>query len=565
MSGSKQVFEAEIRAVDQASGPIKQVMGHFRGLAEIWKSAFGEAEHGSGAVHQLGHELHKTGQEAQKAGEGIAHFAHAHHYETISTHLRLWRGHFGAINLSLGEMARSMGEFMPMLAGLGAAGGLVGLFEITEHAAESVSALNKMSLAAGETVQQFQQLSIAAKMTDVPTERLARGMFHLQANLHDAISGKNKNVAGLFHHLGIAMTDAHGHARQLTDLLPELADAFKKTTDSAALDKMAGALFGMRTGAEMLPLLKEGRPGLDDLLGRAGKAAFAPSEEDVHQLEEYHRSMVLAKEAASGFLTEIGAKLAPVLRPMVDAMTDWVAANRDWISTEIADMVRNFGNAVTAVRLKSLIAGITDVVQETARFLDSFWGATAVLGAFTLAVGSPLIAGVTGAISLLGTLGTVAKATWLIMAANPFLAVAAVMGVAAYEIYQHWDFVKTAIESVWRAIKSAVSAGWDHIRPILEMMKTLLAEATHAVAAVIAPLRAAENFGHSLLGVDPSVAGAESLIAPAARAPSSGGKLHAEIVFRQTPPGTSVRTRTEGNLSSSTDVGYAMPALQAIP
>lgn len=559
MSGTKQVFEAEIRAVDHVTKPVQAIMGHFKGLASVYKAAFGESEHEAHAVHALGQEFHKTGKEAQKAGEHVAQFGHARHYETIATHLRLFRGHFGAINVGLGEMGRSLTELMPALGALGVGGGLVGLFELTEHVSEATSEMVKMSSAVGMTVQQFQKLSVVAKMTDVDQTVLTRAMFHLNAAMADASSGKNKDLVSLFHHMGIALKDASGHARSAAEVMPEIAEAFKNTSDPTKFAKAAELLFGARGAQQLGAFLREGREGMEELTSRAGNVVWAPSKEDVEHLESYHRSMVLAKESVTGFATELGAKLAPVLQPMADAMSDWVVANRDWITTGIADQVAALGKSLSLTHLKDVVDDATSVGHKIAWLADKFGGVNLVVGAFVLAIGSPFLSAANALIGIVGAMGRAFLAFNAILLTNPIVAiaaavVAAVAGVAyaGYEIYEHWDAVKEKLKIVWDAIKAIFKDGVAVVTALLHPFAVTLEGIGDLLGHVFPSLSSEVATGG---GTSPPL-----LAAPGAAA-AAGGKVHVQVDMRGLPAGTGVRTRAEGNLTSDVNVGYAVPAI----
>lgn len=560
MSGSKQVFEAEIRAVDHVTKPVQAIMAHFKGLASVYKAAFGESEHEAHAVHALGEEFHKTGKEAQKAGEHVAHFAHAHHYETIATHLRLFRGHFGAINLSLGEMGRSVAELMPALGALGIGGGLVGLFELTEHVSEATSEMVKMSSAVGMTVQEFQKLSVVAKMTDIDSTVLTRAMFHLNAAMADASSGKNKDLVSLFRHMGVALKDASGHARSAADVLPEIAEAFKTTSDPTKFAKAAELLFGARGAQQLGSFLKEGREGIEEMTSRAGRAVWAPSQEDIEHLESYHRSMVLAKETVSGFATELGAKLAPVLQPMADAMSDWVVANRDWITTGIADQVGALGKSITFLHLKDVIDDATSLGHKIAWLADTFGGVNVAVGAFVLAIGSPFLSVANALIGIVGGIGRAFVALNVILYTNPIIAIAAAvvatvaaLGVAGYEIYEHWDAVKEKLKVAWEAIKGLFKDGIAVVTAMLHPFTVTLEEIGTLLGHVFPSLSS-----EVATGGGPN---APPLLAPPPTAPGASGKVHVQVDVRNLPAGSTVRTRTEGDLSSDVNVGHAVAAI----
>lgn len=53
--------------------------------------------------------------------------------------------------------------------------------------------------------------------------------------------------------------------------------------------------------------------------------------------------------AVTGFRNAIAGELFPVLTPVVENMADWIAKNKEWIATDIAQEVRQFVGAVEGI------------------------------------------------------------------------------------------------------------------------------------------------------------------------------------------------------------------------
>lgn len=53
--------------------------------------------------------------------------------------------------------------------------------------------------------------------------------------------------------------------------------------------------------------------------------------------------------AVTGFRNAIAGELFPVPTPVVENMADWIAKNKEWIATDIAQEVRQFVGAVEGI------------------------------------------------------------------------------------------------------------------------------------------------------------------------------------------------------------------------
>lgn len=475
MADGHDVFDAKIKATDKASPLVAKIAASVRGLAPLMKlvsahsagmgavikAAMGEAEHAthgaSHAAHGAAHAIAAAGHAAKHAGPEIEHAAHPRAWLALAAHANLFRSHLGGIRMGVAEIGHSVTEFLPALGALAAGGGLVGLIELTEKVADRFSEMNKAAIGAGMGIAQFQALSLAAKMTDVSVESAAGAMFKLNKVIATAAAGKNKDALALFAHLKLHLREANGHLADSSKLLPELAEAFKRTTDPAMQARMAMALFG-KSGKDLLPLLMAGREELEEFSKQSAELNYPFSDADKKNLEGYHRSMIGLNTAVSALGDEIGASLAPVLTPVINMVKEWVVHNRHWIATKIETKVKQLAHWVQQLDFKKIIEDTQAWMDSTLTLGGHVDSLTTIIGAITLALASPLITAVTGAIAVLTSLG---RAIWIVnaaMLANPvvlaWLIVAAAVGVVAYEVNHHWD----AIVARWQAVPGELAA-----------------------------------------------------------------------------------------------------------
>ena len=570
---STNVFQAVIQAVDRVTGPVHGIIDTIKALTGVEEKAGTEEA-----------ALHKKG--AQEA------HTHARAFHALSAHVRLLRGHFGNLTASIGEFGSKFSELIPAFAGLGAAGSLVGLFEMTNHAAEAFSALSATARQAGVSVQTFSALSLAAKENDVPVEQLRSSLFNLSKIMGGALAGSNKKAAELFAHLGIALKDAHGHALSASQVLPQLADAFEHTKSATMRALMAQTLFGGRAGAMLLPILMKGRQGLEEYAAAYKKVGYVPTGPAAQQLEQFHASWVKLTTAVEGFTMAIGTKLAPVLQPVIDLATQWVVANRDWIATGISRAVGELAGWLGRLNIHQIITETESWVGTIREMVGMLGGAKMVVGAVVLALGSPLIGAVGAAIEIFGALRNIMIGVTAAMAANPIIAIGIAIGVVAYEIYSHWSKIEPYLKAFWSVIKSVWSLEIRGIKMEIQGIATVFEAIWSYIAPIIARIRGAIGWvEHSWvgqhLGLDgaPGARGAagapgspgatarrplppgpyqtgRGIGRPAALAAAGGhGKLDTVITFKNAPPGTRVQSRASGAAREpEVNVGYAAPA-----
>jgi hypothetical protein len=615
MATTQETFDFVIQAIDKATAPMRAIANAVLGIGGAAEHASHGVAHVGTAATKVGHEMHGAGEAAHKAAHQVGEVtAHNRGFLALIGHVHLLRHHFGELNVGLGEVGHSMTEFLPMLGALGAAGSLVGLFEVTERMTEMRSQLAKTATEIGTTVPQLEALNMAAKLTDVNVDAMSKGMVRLERSVATAAAGKNKDVAGLFAHLGISLKDSSGHLRSVTDLLPKLADAFRRTTDPALRIRAAMALMG-RSGADMIPMLIGGSEELQHFADIAAQVNYAPSAEESEGMERYHRSWIVLQEAVTGFTMALGAKLAPVLQPVIDMTTQWITANRDWIATGIAAKVGELAGWLRTLDLQAIIEQTRGWAQTVIDLSGHVGGLTTVIGAAVLVMGSPLLSGIGSVIGIVGTLGR--TFIWLgsLMWANPILAAVGLVAVAAYEVYEHWDWVKGELAAIWtglvkifdtgmRDIKGLVNdpvvqtviTAWQALPDFFRRMWDDILGIFRSGLAYIQPIidkiaGAADAFSHSFIGRhvlgigsdggapagSPEATGENvlppplpspygNMNAPAAPTPSAGaapqdGKVHVQIDVNNLPPGSQVRANSSGAAQTpDLNVGYIAPA-----
>ena len=574
------VFKAVIQAVDRVTGPVGGIVEAVKALTGVEEKA-GVAEA----------KMHSKGvQEAH---------AHGHAFHALSAHIRLLRGHFGNLTATIGEFGSKFSELIPAFAGLGAAGSLVGLFEMTNHAAEAFSTLAATARQAGVSVQTFSALSLAAKENDVPVEQLRSSLFNLSKIMGGALAGSNKKAAVLFAHLGIALKDSHGQALSASQVLPQLADAFEHTKSATMRALMAQTLFGGRAGAMLIPILMKGHQGLAQYNAEFKKIGYLPNKGGADALEAFHASWVQLTTAVSGFTMEIGTKLAPVLQPIIDQVTQWVATNRDWISTNIAGAVGELVKWVRTIDLHKVIGDMQHWFGTISSVAHSLGGIKVVVGAMVLALGSPLLTAVSSAMHIFGALKGVMMALTVALDANPIVLIGLAIAGAALLIYENWASIKPymvkfwdAIKAVWNVaigaikfeIKSIVDAFqwvWNKIQPIVANIEGAVKWAANSWAGRELGLGGASKSKNGATGtpgisppanaaVGPRVyrGGPHTFLRPGAAAAAAApqhGHVKVSVALTGAPPGTRVKTEHAGIADApQVDVGFAQPGVVMI-
>lgn len=559
-------FTLTLAALDKVSGPLKRMAAQMKPLADAARG-----------VNQV-------------SAEGAS--AHVRFTQAMRAHAVGLTNHFRSAGDALGALRGSMTSFLPMLGALGAGGSLVGLFTLTKSVAEATLAADALQKQVGITGKELGAFTLAARMTGAPADNLAQALTKMQKGLADAAVGKKEDLAALFKHLNIPLRDSKGAVIGVAEALPRMMDAFEATTDQGLRARMAAALFE-EEGLKLIPMLTQGSAALQRYAAIAARVNYAAPESEKRALKEFEQGWIELEMAAGAFKKQIGSQLAPVLKPVLAMMTEWVVAIRSDVATLVVDRVRNLAAAFQKIDINRVVADMRRwgaVIRDIMRPLGGWY---TVIGAITLALGSPLLLAISSVITIVGALGKALLALGALAWANPWLVAVAAVVAAGYALYSNWDTVKenlrpvmdwfsqvadnmievwgrvkTFFSELWTSVTGYFTAAWERVRPIVEAI-------TNAAAA-LAALNAAPVPGTPGPSVPRQEGGEYQLRTPGRRGvlprlydPSSAtaqphGQVDVRIRLENAPPGTQTVTQAAGpavgRVQMQSSVGQANPA-----
>ena len=482
------------------------------------------------------------------------------------------RKYLADIGSSASDVAGKVG--MPFAALTGIATG--GLFLAAKKAifdfASGGAALDDLQKRTNETTDTLQLMAYQAEMSDVSVEGLHTAVAKLNKAIGEAAAGKNKELAALVAKLGISLRSANGQLRTAGELLPEIADAFKRNESPVTRARMGMAFFS-KSYQEMLPMLVDGRAGLEQLRKEWERIGFTIPAEDIARAAALDDSFVRLRYATTGLFTAVGARLAPVVQPLVDRFVDWAAANRDILASRLTKMVDELAAGLQKVDFEKLLADVSSTAASVRDFVRSVGGMKTiliVLGALMaagplmsvvqlgLAVGKlgwfigaglfgvimkvlPLLASFGGVvmsflIPALQLLGGVLLGVFQLLMANPIVLAIAAIAAGAFLIIKNWDTVKAWFTQFfdWIGKKWEAFAGW--FSELASTARSFLGLGGGGGAGVQAPVQGQ---------------GRRNSLATAGGGGRFGGTMAVE--FRNAPAGMSV-------VDASSSAGFTMDA-----
>lgn len=225
---------------------------------------------------------------------------------------------FDEIKRSMNDVERAGSTLRAALGAVGVGLSFAGVAAFVKSGIDAADDLNKLSQKVGVSVESLSAFQYAAQLSDVSAEQLSAGLAKLARTADDASSG-GKEAARAFEKLGVQFKNNDGSLRGTEELLLDISERFSKLEDGSSKTALAIQLFG-RAGAELIPLLNQGRDGFEALRKEAEKLGIVIDRDTARAAEEFNDNLTrLGKQADALKIALAGGLLEP-LGKIADAM-----------------------------------------------------------------------------------------------------------------------------------------------------------------------------------------------------------------------------------------------------
>lgn len=192
---------------------------------------------------------------------------------------------------------------------------------------DQVGGIGEAAAKLGVTTDEFQRLDVLAKQNATSVEALGTAF----RNLGRVAGDPTKDSAAAFGALGVNTKDSNGALKSRQDLFFETAGALADVGNETKRAQLATQLFG-RSGTELLPMLANGRAGLEAQRAELEKLAII-SGANIKAADEFGDRWEVS---AAG----LRAKLLPVLLRLVPVFEHMIG-----FVGRVADLAANAGRA----------------------------------------------------------------------------------------------------------------------------------------------------------------------------------------------------------------------------
>lgn len=201
-------------------------------------------------------------------------------------------------------------------------GGLIGgllsaqaAFQGFTNAVNKADKLNEFSVRLGISTEQLSAWGYAAEQSGTDLESLTGALGKFSKTVAAAADSGSRQ-SELFAALGISIKDASGNLRDVEELLPEVANAFRSIENDTTQTALAMELFG-RSGAELIEFLENGSDGLSKLGTEARSVGAIISGETAQAADEFNDEIAKLRATVNGLFSQLAQELLPELTKLV--------------------------------------------------------------------------------------------------------------------------------------------------------------------------------------------------------------------------------------------------------
>ncbi|WP_454843316.1 phage tail tip lysozyme [Pseudomonas gorinensis] len=300
------------------------------------------------------------------------------------------------IGREAGAAARSISNIVAPMAAITGIGSVAGVAALAVNWAKLGRSIDNSAHGIGVSAGQLQTFQGAAKMVGIDTELATGSLNSLATTMQDAQWGRNQGALLMLNKLGIGLKKAKDGSWDVVGEYKAIANAI-----ASQKSPQVQALIANNLGlGGMLPFLREGAAGIERYEATVKRLGYVMSDDAVQRGKEFSQSLAGLNIVIDGTKNSIGDKLIPVMKPLVDQFTNWLAVNRDLIASDIGEWAKGFAVWINKVEWKKIGDGIINFGKGVGKVVEWLGGwenaAILVIGVMNAGlIGSVISLGVT--------------------------------------------------------------------------------------------------------------------------------------------------------------------------
>jgi hypothetical protein len=336
--------------------------------------------------------------------------------------------------------------------GFGAVQMIKGMTEEGRH-------LKETSERIGMSSKNLQKYQFAAESAGVSSDALENAFSSLGKSAVQAALGGGE-ASQVFEALGVKVMDSTGKKiKKVDQLFLELTDSLNSRVKSAPLKReMMGKLLG---GAETLPLVNQGRKGIQSSLKTAQKLDFFIDPKQVEQSEKWTKSLATLSFTLKGIRNIIGSELLPVVSETFQQFSESLIANQGELRAFFKDLASSLPAAFQKMKeaAQTLATAFAPLLSVLKFVHESVGLMNVVLGLAAIKIASiviPAVLSLSGAFASFGA----------VLLANPI----AVILIGLYRLVKVGQFIYEKFEPLKELFSGLFVSPLENLGKIIKLM-----------------------------------------------------------------------------------------------
>lgn len=204
------------------------------------------------------------------------------------------------------------------------------LLNFTKSSLNYADSLGKMAKNLGIAVEDASAWSDAVTKAGGSAEGFKGTISKLSKDIYQLSKTGNSSIKPFINKLGVSLLDASGKARNVLDVLPEIAEAMEKMSEQDI--QGLGQKLGFDQGTIML--LQQGRRGVEELVARQ-KELGVVTQEQADATAKFNDTLDDTKHKFRGVFLDIGLAVLPVLNGflnIIQKITNFAKEHKEFVA-----------------------------------------------------------------------------------------------------------------------------------------------------------------------------------------------------------------------------------------
>jgi hypothetical protein len=309
----------------------------------------------------------------------------------------------GGVVKNVRQLGSQLGSLLGPLAIIAGGGTLAGIAALATEWGRMGSEISRTASMLDMGAGKLQALRGAGALAGVGAQELEGGLKSLGDTMEDALYGRNQQALVVLNRLGVGIHKTKDGSIDAARGFRDLAGAIA-ATKNVQVQGLIARTFGLEAA---LPLLRKGPEAIEAYERKVASLGGIMGGEALAAAVKFKESLSFLDIAVQGVRNSIGEKLQPIIGPLIEQLTAWIAGNRELISTKVAEFVQGVAQWISRLDFKEIGEQVRQFCADIESLVDKFGGWQNAAGAVVLAMNAGLLAGVINLGLAIGNLAVV--------------------------------------------------------------------------------------------------------------------------------------------------------------